>query len=70
MEQASSAIHRRQAQATREREEALRTELPTTVLARTLARLVGADLGDDTVSRLGRSFITALAPRVVRSRWG
>lgn len=53
MEQASTAIYQRQAPATREREEALRTEMPTTVLARKLAHLVGTDLDDETAPRLG-----------------
>ena len=43
----------RQAPATREREDALGTETPTTVLARKLTRVVGSDLDDEPASRRG-----------------
>jgi hypothetical protein len=53
MEYVSSFLYERHSQHTREREERLRTEMPTTVLARKLARLTGTELDDQTAQRLG-----------------
>lgn len=53
MEYASQAIYARQSDASREREEQLRTEMPTTVLVRKAAALFGTDLSDRTAERAG-----------------
>jgi hypothetical protein len=53
MEYASQFLYERQAPASREREETLRTEMPTTTLVRKAAGLAGTQLGDATAERLG-----------------
>lgn len=53
MERVSNWVYGRQPQATREREEALRSEMPTTTLARKLAGALGAELDDTRASQIG-----------------
>jgi hypothetical protein len=53
MEQASSLIYQRQSEALRDEEEQLRKEMPTTVLVRKAAGLLGRELDDETAQRLG-----------------
>ena len=53
MERASSFLYERQTDGTREREEALRPEMPTTVLVRKAAAVVVGDLEERQASRLG-----------------
>jgi hypothetical protein len=53
MEYVSSFLYERHSQRTREREEQLRTGMPTSVLVRKLARAAGRELDDQTAERLG-----------------
>lgn len=52
MEYASQAIYSRQGES-REREEQLRTEMPTTALVRKTAGLIGVDLSEGAAQRAG-----------------
>lgn len=53
MEYASNFVWKRQGEQSRERENELRPEMPTSALARKLAGLTGAELSDDEAQRLG-----------------
>jgi hypothetical protein len=53
MEHASSFLYERQGEGTREREEELRTEMPTTALVRKAAASLGRNLDEGQASRLG-----------------
>lgn len=53
MEYASSFIYERQSEGSREREEKLRTEMPTTTLVRKVAGALNVELDDDKAQRLG-----------------
>lgn len=53
MEYASQWMYERQSEASREREERLRQEMPTTVLVRKVARAAGRQLGDEPAEKLG-----------------
>ncbi len=53
MEYASSALYGRQGKPSREREEELRKEMPTTVLVRKGTRLAGTELPDATAEKAG-----------------
>jgi hypothetical protein len=53
MEYVSSFWYERHGEQVREREEQLRTEMPTTVLVRKAARLAGRELDDETAQRAG-----------------
>lgn len=64
MEYVSQALYDRQSVPSREREEELRAEMPTTTLVRKVARLTGAQLNDATAERLG----TVTGPTVTHAR--
>lgn len=53
MDHFSSFVYARQSKASRDREEALRTEMPPAVLAKKAARFVGRELGKDQANRYG-----------------
>jgi hypothetical protein len=53
MEYVSSFLYKHHSEQTREREEQLRTEMPTSVLARKVARAAGRELDDQTAERAG-----------------
>lgn len=53
MEYASNAIWTRQGDESKERENELRPEMPTTALVKKLARAAGAELDDDKAQKLG-----------------
>lgn len=53
MEYVSSFLYQRHSEQIREREEQLRTEMPTSVLARKLARAVGSELDDQAAEKAG-----------------
>jgi hypothetical protein len=53
MEYASTAFYNRQSAPSREREELLRSEMPTTTLVRKTAKLIGEDLDDQRAEKLG-----------------
>jgi hypothetical protein len=53
MEYASTAFYDRQSAQSREREEQLRTEMPTTTLVRKTAALLGTELDDQRAETLG-----------------
>ena len=53
MERASSFLYERQSPRSREREEQLRTEMPTTTLARRIAGALGVGLSDERAGTLG-----------------
>ncbi len=53
MEQASTKFYERQSPQSRQREEQLRTEMPTTTLVRKAAGLLGEELSDERAERLG-----------------
>lgn len=53
MEYASSAIYDRQSDASRQREEQLRTEMPTTALVKKVAGAAGTELDDERAQKLG-----------------
>lgn len=53
MEYASSFVWKRQSEQSRERENELRPEMPTTVLVRKAAGLAGAEISDEQAQRLG-----------------
>lgn len=53
MEYASTAFYNRQSAPSREREEQLRTEMPTTTLARKTAAMLGTELDDRRAETLG-----------------
>lgn len=53
MEQASAKLYERQTAQSREREEQLRTEMPTTTLVRKTVGLLGSELADERAEKLG-----------------
>ncbi len=53
MEQASTKLYERQSESSREREEQLRTEMPTTTLVRKAAGLVGTEVAGERAEKLG-----------------
>lgn len=53
MEHASTSFYNRQSAQSREREEQLRTEMPTTTLVRKTAALLGTELDDQRAETLG-----------------
>ncbi|MCA1703341.1 MAG: DUF1440 domain-containing protein [Actinobacteria bacterium] len=53
MEQTSTKFYEHQSEASRQSEERLRTEMPTTTLVRKAAGLVGTELDDERLEKLG-----------------
>ncbi len=53
MAYASTAFYNRHSAPSREREELLRSEMPTTTLVRTTAKRIGEDLDDQRAKKLG-----------------
>lgn len=69
MDNASTLIYERQSESTRQREEQLRTEMPTTVLVRKATSYFGKDLDDTKAGTLGMAVHLATGTTGVSPGW-